>query len=278
MKGCDVVTVHEGVVQAIKGPIAYFGYQHELKNHSFAVDAKMFVATLKKFKNDFKVIHNKDTDRIVFFDAQQEIDFIRQPAEILLSTSRLIWEPLDEFANSWNIAQKFVATDFPGVKIEHNYIEVLSDNSIVRIQTPTRGLAGIFASVKLPAGISKVSQHNNRLWFYATNFDHIVVNHLDINFPNTDTYFNQWPDDFEEIPNILKQRFVETDKTVFDAEGVKFIQEEKATAVIENIIGRGHYSGKLFSNILSYGDRYSFQDRFVAFEAPHIKGVVARAD
>jgi len=276
MKSCDVVTVDDGTIQAIKGPIAYFGYHPAFKKKQFAVDAKMFVAALKKFKGDFFV--SQSVDRVVFADDQQEVDFVHQPAEILLDQSRIDWCHLPGFANAWNIAQKFISADFPGVRVEdYNYLEVVSDASIVRIATETNGINGIFASVKLPAGVKFISHYNNKLWFSVTPTDIIVVNALDVVFPTTNRYFNDWEQyTMESIPYILRERFVETDQTVFSNNEVQFVQKEKATAVVEGVSGTGTYSGKLFRNIIEHGQRYAFLDQFVAFESDCIKGIVAR--
>ena len=276
MKTCDVVTIHHGTVQAIKGPIAYFGYMPEFNNYSFAIDAKMFVATLRKFRNGFNVVQKDNL--IVFFDDKQETDFVPQPAEILLSTKNINWINNSDFPIAWNIAQKFVTLDFPGFRVGNDYIEVLSDQSIARIQTPTIGIKGIYAAVKLPAGISRIAEHNNKLWFAASPSDYIIVNSLDIEFPRTDIYFDAWGDyEMVTIPDILKDRFVLTEQTVFDTDGVKFVQKEKATAAIENVAGHGTYDGKLFSNLVTHAQRYSFQTRFLAFESGKIQGVIARA-
>lgn len=274
MKSCDVVSINKGIIQAIKGPIAYFGFHPSFVNEEFALDAKMFVAAIRKFKTYFKIAH--DDNKIILFDEKQEVDFIKQPAEIILDFSKVPWKNIPNFDKIWNIAQKFIQPDFPGVRITSSYIEVISDKSIVRITADLKGINGIFASVKLPSNINQLGYYNNRLWFSSTPYDLIAVNSLDIMFPNTDMYFDTWPENFEVIPEILKERFVETDETIFDMKGVNFVQKEKATASIENISGIGSYDGKLFSNLVAYGDRYSFQDRFVAFEANNIKGVIAR--
>lgn len=275
MKACDVVTVRNGIVQAIKGPVAYLGYMEEFAHNCFAVDAKMFVMTLRKFKNSFKVLQKENI--IVMYDDTQEIDFVPQQAEILLSTKNIRWTNNESFVKAWGIAQKFIELDFPGVRINHGYIETLSDNSIVRIATKTQDLAGIFAAVKLPASIKNVAFYNNKLWFSASPYDLVAVNSLELLFPTTDQYFTNWQDfNWTKIPEVLKERFVETEQVSFDTEGVKFIQKEKATASIENISGLGCYNGKLFGNVVKYANSYSFQDRFVAFENEQVKGVVAR--
>lgn len=275
IKSCDVVTIDHGKVQAIKGPIAYFGFHPAFINETFAVDAKMFVAALRKFKDSFYI--NKTDDKIILFDEKQEVDFLYQPAEQMLDFKTTNWVDIPTFGKNWNTAQKFVSTDFPGIKLTKNYMEVLSDNSIVRIKTELpSNFQGIFASIKLPANIKSVGYYNGILWLAFTEHDFIAINHLEILLPNTDPYFTNWPDTFETIPMILKERFVETDLTVFDTEGVKFVQKEKATAAIENVSGTGSYAGKLFGNIMAHGERYSFQDNFLAFEAEHIQGVIAR--
>ena len=276
MKACDVVTVSDGVVQAIKGPVAYFGYSSSFEGHAFAVDAKMFVATMKKFKEHPRVVERDD--KIVFFDEKQEVDFIPQPAEQLLPLD-IKWKHLPGFAKHWNIANSFVDTDFPGLRIvDDGYIEVLSDASIVRVKTDVDNFEGIYASVKLPAGINFIGERNRRLYFSSSPTDIIVTNSLDVLFPITQRYFTEWDTyNFVPIPQVLRSRFVRTDQTVFTDQGVQFVQKEKATASIEGVHGHGTYSGKLFDNVVAYGQQYAFLDNFLAFEAPGIQGVVSRA-
>ena len=273
MKSCDVVTVSDGTVQAIKGPIAYIGYMDQFEGKSFAIDAKMFVAALKKLDNDFHISVSKD--KVVLYDDKQEVNFVVQPAEQLLEVPQGEWQFIGDFLEEWNSAHAFMSSDFPGIAIRQGYLEVLSDSSIARINTEIDLPHGIYAGVKLPKSIKTACVVNNKLWLRATPTDYIVINSLAVDFPNVDGYYNNWPTDWTEIPSRLREKFIPTKKVRYDNNTVQFIEQDKATAIIENIPGSGTYDGGLFKSMLELANEYHFAHGYLAFQNSGVRGIIA---
>ena len=105
----------------------------------------------------------------------------------------------------------------------------------------------------------------------------MIINSLDVKLPNTDRFFDDWPEILDKVPDIVKQRFVETEKARFVDGSLVLIEKDRATATIEHVNGFGDFEGKLLKNVIEHATHWKFEKDFLRFEGQGIKGVIAHA-
>lgn len=275
MKKADVITIHNGIIQAINGPIAYRGYLRNFDNCYFSVDAEILATALKDLDEDFIV--RESEDNILIFDEEREISFVPKTAEQLLIPPKTSWYMRD-MSHMWQLVDKFVTPQYPGIKVTNTYFETISDQSILRVKhhLPFENEAIVFARCKIPTKVIAYCVADDKLWLQYDDSNFIIINSLDIAFPNTDSFFTGRLR-YKPIPN-LKSKLLPCDKVKFENNNLILYKEYAAKAIIENIEGIGAYDFKLFSKVINHASAWQMTDTALFFSGENFSGVIENVE
>jgi len=275
-KTCDVITISNGLLFALKGSIGYLVIDKRFKKVNTAVDAKIFVQAMKKLDTNFFIDETEET--LTLFDETQQIVFNKLAKEKIPKVPQSVHFWTDkEIVKAWNFANSFIDNEYPGIRMAGSFIEVLSSQHIFRLYLNYRYKEeGIFVNCKLPSGIEEYAILNNRLWFKGPNF-YIIVSGLELDFPSTDAFF-EVSLDWQLIPDKLRNNLIDAaDYIQFKTDGAHFIKNERATSLIEGIIGQGKYDTRKFKRFIENSAYYYFDQHKVYFKGVNFQGVLASA-
>lgn len=278
IRKADIVTVHKGFVQAINGPIAYLGFLPNLANVSFAIDAEIFASALKDLDDDFMVkVFN---DEVLIFDSEREIKFVSKGPEQLLQIPKDDWIMRD-ITHMWQLTDKFVTAQYPGIRVTRDYFETISDQSILRVshhlEIDQLGYnKPVFSRCKVSSKSIAYCITKNQLWLQYDNSNFIAISKLDVEFPTTDDYFRSTLR-YKQIPN-LKEKLLPCDTVKFENNNLILIKENAAKATIENVEGRGVYDFKLFSKVIQHAVGWQMTDTAMFFTGPNFRGVIENVE
>lgn len=278
IRKADIVTVHNGFVQAINGPIAYLGYLPNLEKVSFAVDAEIFASALKDLDDDFMV--KVFEEEVLIFDSEREIKFISKGPEQLLEIPQSAWIMRD-ITHMWQLTDKFVTAQYPGIRVTRDYFETISDQSILRVshhlEIDQLGWSKpVFSRCKVTSKSIAYCLTNSQLWLQYDNSNFIVISKLGVEFPNTDDYFRGTLR-YKQIPN-LKEKLLPCDIVKFENNNLILIKEGAAKATIENVEGRGVYDFKLFNKVIQNAVGWQMTDTAMFFTGANFRGVIENVE
>lgn len=275
MTRAEVLTVRKGWVQAIVGPIAYLGYLPNFKQLNFSVDGNTLANALKNLDEDFHAIAKSNGD-IQIFDSEHEIVFKPKAAEIMLSVPPGTWTNYN-LAEAWYLVDKFVHTQFPGVRVKDDYLEVLSDQSIVRVNVGTTFESEkIFAQAKLTKKAQAYQIYNNHLWLRYSPTDFVIISELpNVVFPPTDGYFKkEIQARYTRIPGIIKEKILPCETVEFKDGCLLLKKQESAQASIENVDGFGEYEFTVFNKVIRNASHWAMAGEVMYFSGPGFSGLI----
>jgi len=275
MAKAEVLTVRRGWIQAVVGPIAYVGFMSNFDKMNFSVDGKTLASALKTLEEDFKAIQFENGD-VQVFDSEQEIQFKARNAEIMLSLPKGPWHNRN-IAEPWTLVDKFINTQFPGVRASKDYLEVLSDQSIVRVHADINfELPKVYAQAKLTKKAQAYCVTKDKLWLRYSPTDFVAISELaQVAFPNTDGYFRKEKDaKYVRIPKLVKEKLLPCDIVEFKDGCLLFKKEGVAQASVENIDGFGEYEYVLFAKVVKHATHWAMMGELMFFSGPGFSGVI----
>ena len=266
MAKADTVSINKGEIQAIVGNVAYIGFILAANRISCSVDAKSFVAAIKQLS--LPMFTERESELVIFDEEQQIILYKKNGNAQIAVPKDVAWRMYDT-APYWTSVEKFVDSQFPGIKLTENYLEVLSEKLIVRVQLPFGTCSDdlIFSQTK----INKLSDcfciADNKLWIKYPEDNYIVINNLpDVVFPDTSSYFDSSVYiNYEEIPSYLADMLVPCDKVEFKENQLLLSSKDILQAPIDDIEGIGVYEYKWFSKIVANATHWYMDDNVMYF-------------
>lgn len=275
MARANVLTVRQGWIQAIIGPVAYMGFLPNFKHMNFSVDGKTLASALKTLEEDFRAITHENGD-IQIFDSEQEIIFKPQAAEMMLTPPKGPWQ-IYNLAESWTLVDKFIHTQFPGIRAKHDYLEVLSDQSIVRVHVETTFKEPkVYSQAKITKKAQAYCIYKKHLWLRYSPSDFVIISELDnVIFPSTDQYFvKEQKANYKRIPLLVKEKLLPCDTVEFKDGNLLFKKQDIAKASVEGIDGFGEYNYTLFAKVVKYASHWAMMGELMYFSGSGFSGVI----
>ena len=271
MKAADVVTVNKGEVQAVVGPNIFKGFMPNFAScPKFAVDAKAFVDNVKILEDDFMVQVRENSVKL--FDSAKEVTIAKTIPETMLRIPQGPWHSGD-ITQVWGKINDFATADYPGIRCTSSYFEALSAECIVRIEYDTFQDELMLSSCKIPKKANAYAFISNRLWVRYPDSSYAVIGKLNVRFPSTDSFFEEWPD-CHRIPNHVATSLVSAEMVQFKEGYLEFKTKDISKTVIENIDGQGEYDCTFFRKIVLKATHWKTTPKLLYFENAGLTGVL----
>ena len=274
MAKCPNITVENGWLQATTGSAIFREFVPKFATFNFAVNAKAFVDALKQVQNTCFI--RLTTEHLLLITDKQEIKLVLVPPDIHVSPSATtaMWT-IDDWASDWAIISEFVDPAYPGVRCCTDYLEAVSNESIVRMKKSVAfPQSVVIAACKLPKKSQNYAFINNVLWI-GYNIDcYVGLTALDISLPNTDSFFKDDALPFKTIPKQLLKQLISADYAEFINGGILLKIADVTSAFIEGVEGRGIYDCSLFNKVVKHGTVWAMTGEVMHFESSILNGII----
>lgn len=276
---CKLLTIGKGKIQGVLDSIAFIEFCEKFSNKEFyTIDAKAFISAVASL-DDFTIIE-KDL-YIILVDESKQVELIKQPKTLALNIPKS-WHNCN-ITQPWNLAMNFISLDYPGLRINENYLEVLSNSYLVRVNVNLSGILDekyfnrIVPSYKLPKDNLAICFTNTALWL-AYDTGYIALNYLALILPNTDNFFKSNNYQYKIIPQKLKElKPIKTEFVEFKNNNLEFKTENIVTSTIENVEGLdGKYCFNIFDKIVKNSDVWITDKKALHFASAKLKGLLEK--
>ena len=268
IKKCQVVTVENGWLQATHEGAAFVTYLSKARGLSFAVDAKAFIDAIKVLESDYRFVLDKSNNILIMFDSIQEIKLYLQVSELWISMPSEFIE--GDIATSWVTINEFSTPNFPAVRVTSDYLEVITNHSIVRLEHCFNIETKNIMTYKILKNSESYAFDKKFLWIKYDEFNFIGLSYIDTSLPGTDSFFHTW-DVGTLIPINLHTKLIPAEYAKFTQEGLFLTTEHTMSAEIEGIKGQGQYEYAFFKKAIQKGLTWCFTKKTLNITGNKIK-------